>query len=163
MNIVGKLRSTTAPLQHGRGGLSFLMSKGERYAFAGGFGFVKGYYREKSLIRGWLPTDLAVGVGATLLGAIAQVVSRGGVRPGLVASLAPHLDSLGDAGVMSWANSIGAAWGAKKSGRQVLVLNEGAKAPAQIPAGYTQVAGVEKDPGGAYLTRDQVAFYNERR
>lgn len=147
-------------LDRGHGLVNTLVNKGERYGAALGFGFLKGYYREKMLIGGKVPADLAVGVVATLAGAGLDIFTMG--RSGL----SSHLHAVGDTGVQSYLNSIGAAWGAKKSGRTVYVLDEGAKAPAQLPAGMaaTQVVGaIPQAVGGAYLSPEEIAHFSVQR
>lgn len=138
----------------------FLVGRGERYAGAALFGALKGYYREKTLIGGKVPLDALAGVGLTLLSAGLTIAAGSrGHRSGL----ASHTLALGDAGVMSWLNSKATAWGTKKSGRQVYVLDAGAKPPGALPPGMTQVAGLPPMVGGAYLSADEIQHYTSSR
>lgn len=135
---------------------SYAIDKGERYGGALLFGFLKGYYREKAMIKG-IPVDALAGGALLIGGAVLAMVSKG--RSGLL----PHMNALGDAGVSSWLNSIGAAWGAKKSGRQVYVLNKGATAPAALPAGMTAVGEIPQAAMGSVLSPADIANYTESR
>lgn len=116
-----------API-YNRGPLGFLINKGEKWGGSFFWGFAKGYWREKTVVRG-IPLDLLVGGALTVLSAGLTIATRGKSR------LAPHLDALGDSGVMSFWNSWGAAWGTKKSGRQVFILDEGKAPPSPLPPG----------------------------
>lgn len=168
MDILGKIkavprtvRAGLPALQYGRGGWSYLVNKGERYVGAAVFGAAKGLWREKAgfHVRGhFIPYDIAVGTGLTLIGAGLTVASQGRSR------LASHLDAVGDAGVMSFIGSVAAAWGAKTAGREVYVLDKGAK--PQIPAGLskqTWLAGLPLAEGGACLTDEDIAAALSKR
>jgi hypothetical protein len=151
----------TRVLERGDGIVPMVGNKLARAAYSGGFGYIKGRYREQASVMG-VPADLLVGVLATAAGAVATI-SGGGQS-----SLGHQLDMLGDAGIMSFTNSIGAYYGAKASGRQVLVLNPGTSAPAALPAGYSQpgmsvLGDIPPAVGGAYLTAEEIAHYTAQR
>lgn len=144
-----------------RAGLGhFVVGRVERYAGAGLFGALKGYYREKTLIGGKIPLDALAGGLATALSAGLMIMAG---SKGRRSQLAPHMLALGDAGLMSWINSKATAWGTKQSGRQVYVLDAGAKPPGNLPAGMTQVAGLPPMVGGAYLSADEIQHYTAGR
>jgi hypothetical protein len=154
-NFMSKMQSIPNALD--RKGLSgYVVDKGERYAAAAGFGFIKGYYRERAAIKG-VPADLLAGAGLTLAAAALEMFGKG--RSGL----APHLNAVGDAGMMSYLGSMGAAMGAKRSGRQVYVLNAGAAKPAALPAGMTAVGALPQAVSGAYLSADEIARFSASR
>ena len=135
----------------------FLVDKGERYAGASLFGFLKGYYRDKAMVRG-IPVDVLAGGALTVVGAILSGLSGG------TSQLAPHLNRFGDAGVMSYLNSRLAGYGMKKAGRSVYVLD--GTAPGALPAGMKKVDMLGAIPaamGGAYLSADEIAKYADRR
>ena len=143
----------------GHGPLGFVVDKGERYGAAFGFGALKGYYREKFVKRG-VGLDLWIGGALTLLSAALSMLSGGR------SSIAPHIERIGDAGVSSYLNSMGAAWGTRKSGREVYVLSAGSPRPAQLPAGMSKSVIGEIPPipsGAAYLTPDEIAFFSGPR
>ncbi len=156
MNFLNKMKNAVPHVADRRPSyMNFAIDKAERYGASLGFGFVKGYYREKAAWKG-VPVDALVG-GAALVGAVvAEVMSNG--RSGL----APHLNAISDAGIQSYLNSIGASLGAKKSGRKVYVLDAGAQAPGQLPPGLHEVLGAS-DGVGAFLSPDEVANYSARR
>jgi hypothetical protein len=141
----------------GSGATGYLVDKGERYAGAAAFGFIKGYYREKAMVRG-VPVDVLAGLGLTLGALLLNMTSRG------MSGLAPHLNAVGDAGIMSYFGSMGASYGARKSGRTVYVLNPGAKVPA-IPPGLTAVGALPQAVAGAgaFLSPEQIAHYSAQR
>jgi hypothetical protein len=157
MSLLAKLKHSTTTVDRRSGVQGYIVDKGERYAGAAAFGFIKGYYREKAMIRG-IPVDLLAGLGLTLGSLVLNIGSRG------MSGLAPHLNAVGDAGVMSYLGSMGASWGAKKSGRTVYVLNPGAKVPV-IPPGLTAVGALPQAVAGAgaFLTPDQIAHYSAQR
>jgi len=132
------------------------MQVAEKYAAAYGFGFLKGYYRERASFRG-VPADLIAGIVGVAGSAVLEVMSNGRSK------LAPHISAVGDAGMMSYLGSMGAAMGAKKSGRQVYVLNAGAAKPAALPAGLTAVGALPQAVGGAYLSADEIARFSASR
>jgi hypothetical protein len=132
------------------------MQVAEKYAAAYAFGFVKGYYRERASYRG-VPADLIAGIAGVAGAAVLEVMSSGR------SNLAPHLSAIGDAGVMSYLGSMGASMGAKRSGRQVYVLNAGAARPGALPAGLTAVGELPQAVGGAYLSADDIARFSAQR
>jgi hypothetical protein len=136
---------------------SYLVDKGERYAGAATFGYVKGYYRDKAYIKG-LPPDLLAGAILTLGAVIAEAATGGRSK------IAPHLNALGDAGMMSWVASKAAAYGVKQSGRTVYVLEAGAKAPSALPPGMRQttVLGAQTNTG-AWLSDADIMNFRARR
>lgn len=139
----------------GHGALGFAVDKAERYAAAYGFGVAKGYYREKMLWRG-LGADLWLGAGFTLGSAVLLALSNG------TSTIAPHLDRLGDAGIMSYLNSMGAAWGNKKAGRTVQVL-QGGRALPSLPTSSGVIGAIPQAMGGSYLTAEELAHFSEKR
>ncbi len=149
-NFMSAMRSTVSAVAS----RSFLMDKAERYAASFGFGYIKGYYRERALFKGY-PVDLWVGALATLGGAYLNVSSYG--RSGL----ALHMDRIGDAGVMSYFNSIGAGKGNRDAGRTVQVL-EGGKPLGSLP-GHAGMIGLEPAGAGAFLTAEDIASYSGPR
>lgn len=150
MKLVATAKKTLSNPPHGtaqRGFKGFLMDKGERVAAAYAFGAAKGYYREKFMFRG-VGLDAVIGTGAWLASAALNAVSGG--RSGM----AEHLERIGDAGLSSYANSMGASWGAKKAGRTVAVL----------PGGKSTVLGyISPAVAGAYLSADEIAHFAARR
>ena len=147
--------------RHSRGVTGTLVNKGERYASSAAFGFIKGYYRERSLIGGVIPVDLLAGAVCTLASAGLEIWSQG------QSNIAPHLGAIGDSGMTSYFNSLGAAWGAKMSKRTVYVLNEGAAAPAALAGMQTPPASVlgelPQAVGGAYLSAEEIAHFASQR
>lgn len=145
---------------HGRGFTGFVVDKGERAAASLLFGYGKGYYREKFVYKGF-GYDLWAGAAATVLGAIFSAASNGNS----VAAL--HLERVGDAGVGSYLNSIGAAMGAKKAGRVVQVLSGGKALPglgARTGVLGNDVVGmIPAAMGGTYLSADEIAKYASKR
>lgn len=130
------------------------VDKVERYGASAVFGFLKG--SGKRYLYKNIPMDAGVGGLLTLLGAYLQIKSHGR------SAIAPHLNAVGDAGVMSYFNSMGAAWGAKKSGRKVYVLEAGAKAPAGLKP--VDVMGeIPQMVSGAFLSADEIANFAGQR
>lgn len=150
-SFITKVTHSAAMVPHRSSNFTnYLVDKGERYAGAAAFGFVKNYYREKAMVKG-IPADLLAG-GLLTLGAVAmEMFSHGRSKA------ACHLNAIGDAGVMSFFNSMGAAYGTKMSGRKVYVLAPGAAAPAALPPGMTAVGAIPQAVGGAYLTAEEIA------
>lgn len=155
-----KVRRGSEALDHGRGFGNFLLDKGTRYTGAAFFGFSKGYWREKTLLWGKIPLDVFVGGISTALGAVLDIHAG---SQGQRSRFAPTLHALGDTGITSWISSHATAYGAKKSGRQVLVLKAGEKAPTQIPAGFEAVGEMPTALDGAYLTDAELANYKRPR
>lgn len=136
----------------GHGTMGFLADKAERYGAAYAFGFAKGYYRERAMWKGY-GADLWIGGAATLASAALNIASGGR------AALAPHLERIGDAGVTSYFNSMGASAGATKAGRSVLVMNQG----QQLPGKKSILGMIPPAMGGAYLSADEIARFASRR
>lgn len=137
---------------HGSSIVGFSLDKIERAAYATGFGFIKGRFREKSLIADTIPTDIAVGGLMTVLSGILNAVTEG------KSNLAKHTERLGDAGVMSFFNSLGASWGAQSADYQVAVVPKTAKLP---PGSAPMVLGaLSQAADGAYLTAEEIAKYS---
>jgi hypothetical protein len=144
-------RSPTTPTKALTG---FVVERAERYGASYLFGYIKGRYRERAMWRG-CGIDLWAGGLLTLTSAWLEIASSGR------SLLAPHLIAVGDAGVQSFFNSIGAAHGGKASGRPVYAMNEGAPKVA-IPAGMSQVpdtvlGAIGPMPQGAYLSAEELA------
>lgn len=137
---------------HGASLVGFGVDKLERSVAAGGFGFIKGYFRERSLVGGVLPADVLAGGLLTLLAAGLNVASEG------KSVLAKHAERIGDAGLMSFFNSLGASWGAKAANYQVAVVPATAKLP---PGSAPMVLGaLPMAAGGTYLTAEELAKYS---
>ena len=154
------MKTHVPQIDNRRGGLSGLViDKGERYAAAAAFGAIKGYYRERaqfSIAGHSIPVDAAAGVGLTLIASVLQVWSGGRSKA------ACHLNAVGDAGVMSWLGSMGAAWGTQKAGRHVYVTDAGSN--PKIPAGMKEIVGaLPQAVGGTYLNADEIAAYSAQR
>jgi hypothetical protein len=156
-NFLAKLKSGIPHVAERKGISGYAVDKVERYAAAAGFGYIKGAYREQAAYRG-VPVDLLAGAAATLGAVVAEALSGGR------SSLSPHLNAIGDAGIMSYLGSMGAAYGAKASGRTVYVLDKGAKKPSALPAGIHAVGALPQADGmGAYLTPEQIMKYSAQR
>ena len=148
MSLANKFASLQRKLPTGtaQSGLKgFLTDKGERYAAAYGFGFAKTYFGDRFLIAGH-GADLWLGALATLLSTFAP------------AKYAPHLERVGDAGMMSALNSLGAAMGVEKSGKQV-VVKQGKKT---VTAGDA-IGMIPPAMGGTELTADAIQRFAQRR
>lgn len=134
--------------------LGFAVEKAERYGAAYGFGYIKGRYRERAMIGGY-PVDVVAGAGLTLLSAGLQIASKGSSK------LAPHLEAIGDSGVTSYFNSLGAAAGARAGGRTTYVQKYGAPPLKVVPPGLEippdAVGAIPPAAAGAYLTPDELA------
>lgn len=140
-----------------RGFKGFAIDKGQRAVFAGAFGYAKGYYGEKFIWKGH-GADLWLGVGAFLLSSFFNTYSSGS------SSIAKTLERVGDAGVMSAANSYGAAMGLEKSGNKVAVITEpgmGLSRRHQISGDI--VGAIAGAKAGPYLTPEAVANFAKRR
>jgi hypothetical protein len=159
MAVLAKLKrmNPLKNLPHGTARSGFkglLIDKGTRYGAAFGFGAAKGYYGERFLWKGH-GADLWIGVGALLVGAGMESFSGGRSR------LAPTLERIGDAGVMSALGSIGAAWGMDQAGRSVHVSTPGKNA---LSAAKSTVLGhIPQAMGGAYLSPDEIQRFAARR
>lgn len=159
MNFKSALKAVPRHLPHGTASRSLtgtLIDKGERYGAALGFGFIKGYYREKQTFRG-IGADAIVGGAALLSSLVLNISSNGNSH------LADHLERIGDAGVSSYLNSIGASLGAQKSGRSTLVLDARKGQPNALPKKDEALGAIPPAMGGAYLTAEEVARFAGRR
>ena len=146
---------------NGHGIAGFAVDKAERYAAAAAFGAAKGYWREKTVWAG-VGADLWIGAAATLASAGLQAFTYGR------SNVAPHLERIGDAGVMSYINSMATAWGTKKAGRVVQVIQGGKNLPG-LPV-HSGVIGAGESVGaippavhGAYLSAEEIANYSVPR
>lgn len=135
-----------ADLFHGRSIGALAVDKAERSAAAFGFGYIKGYYRDRAMVMGQ-PLDLVAGVGLTALGAVLSMASNG------KSALAPHIERVGDAGLASYFNSIGAAMGAKAAGTQVQVVKG-------LDSHVSILGEIPPAVHGSYLTADEIARYS---
>lgn len=129
----------------------FLVDKGERYAASYAFGWIKGHYRERAMFRGQ-PADLLAGGGALAVSVLLNVASGG--RSGM----ADHLERIGDAGIQSYLNSLGASKGAQMAGRQVMVLPAGKTAKQSVVGALPSVTG-----NAAYLSPEEVENFSAAR
>lgn len=156
-NFLAKVKNGIPHIADRKGVTGYVTDKVERYAAAAGFGYIKGAYREQAAYRG-VPVDLLAGAAATLGAVVLEAIGSGR------SSLAPHLNAVGDAGIMSYLGSMGAAYGAKSSGRTIYVLDKGAKKPSALPAGLSAVGAIPQADGlGAYLTPEQILKYSGQR
>lgn len=160
MSFLTKFKKVPSHLPTGtaRGGVGgFLVDKGERYGAAYAFGFIKGHYRERAMVKG-VPLDAAVGASLLAGSVLLNLFTNG--RSGL----AEHAERIGDAGIQSYLNAMGAAKGASMAGHQVMVLPAGAK--AGLPSGQKQqVVGMVPPvaPGASFLSSAAVRNYANRR
>ncbi len=141
---------------NGRGALGFVVDKGERYAAAFGYGYMKGKLHEKFMWKG-MGLDLVTGVALVASSVVANVASGGRSH------LAAHLERVGDAGVSSYLNSIGASMGAQSAGRSVMVLDSGKTPGKTAIKGHSIVGEIPPAMGGAYLTADELNHFSARR
>ena len=129
----------------------FAVDKAERYGAAFAYGYAKGYYREKFVWRN-VGLDLWSGAALTLLSAGLQAASGG------QSALAQHAGRVGDSGVQSYLNSIGASWGAKKAGRQVVVMPAGSALPPGAPPAV--LGELPQATGGSFLTPEEISKFS---
>lgn len=134
----------------GQGLRGLAVDKAERWGGALAFGAAKGYWREKFIV-GRAPLDLWIGAGASLLSVVLSATSFG------TSPLAPHLERVGDAGMMSWLNSMGTSYGASWAGRK-----------PELPAwtgvrGEDAVGELPPVTGGALLSAEEIARYAQPR
>ena len=161
-NLLKTLKAIPKNLPHGtmpeRSGFKgVLIDKGERFGAAFAYGAAKGYYGERFIWRGH-GLDAWTGAGALLVGSFLNAATGGH------SALAPHLERIGDAGVMSALGSLGAAWGMERAGRAVHVLAPGKNAAAPgLPKKSTVLGYIPQAMGGSYLTADEIARYASRR
>ena len=157
-SFMAKVKKIPHELPHGtaRSGLKgFIWDKGERYGAAFAFGAAKGYYGDRFV---WKNHGLDMWLGA---GALAASVVSNAFNVGT--KLAPHLERIGDAGVMSALNSLGAHWGITKAGGSVQLSHPSAK--AALPGGRPQTMLGHIPPAGvgAFLTPNDIAKFAARR
>lgn len=128
-----------------------LAVKGTRVAASWAFGSIKGYFRERAVVAGGrVPLDALVG-SVALLGSAFLTAQRGGA-PSLGASM---LEAVGDAGVQSYAGTMGAGRFAKASGAIVATTQKRPLQPAT-----TTVRGIG---GSSFLSPTQLGYYARRR
>ena len=141
-----------------RGPLGFIVNKGERYVTALGLGLAKGAYREKMLWWG-LPSEMLGGLAFTAAAAVLKIVA--GAR-GYESALAPHAEAIGDTGMTTWLNGVGAVWGHKWKGRHLVSLPPGADTKA-LPPGSTVIAGLPQAKSGKFLSDEEIARWTSPR
>lgn len=83
-----------------------------------GLGYLQGRYRERSMVMG-VPVDLLAGVAGK--GLAIAATAFGGSKG---AKLAPHLNNIGVAGLVSYAHTHGVGAGSKKAGVKRLLVQE---------------------------------------
>jgi hypothetical protein len=132
-----------------------LVDKGERYGAAWAFGALKGYYADRFMYRG-MGYDFWAGIAGLATATLLQTVAGGNSKVAL------HLERLGDAGLSSYLNSMGAHWGMTKAGRDAKLLPpSGGKKP---PAIRGDILGmIPPAMGGSYLNADDIARYSSAR
>lgn len=153
MAIMTKVKKMASPanLPHGtapRGIKGVLVDKGERYGAAYALAFSKTYFGNKFIFQGQ-GADLWIGV-LSMLGVVAANVGIGGST---LSRLAPHLERIGDAGIISAVSSLGAQYGMKKAGLQANLL------PAS-PGGKKAIKG-DDDILGMVPGSDASAFLSD--
>lgn len=156
MSLLAKIKGGLSKVDDGRGLTGMLVEKGERYGSSFAFGFIKGYYREKAMIKG-MPVDLLAGAGMTLAACVLEAYSGGRSK------IAPHLHAIGDAGMMSYINSVGVSMGTKQSGRKIYLLEKGAAAPAGIKEAEHILGELPPAVGGPFLSADEIAKFASPR
>ncbi len=137
----------------GRGPLGFVVEKGERYGTSLALGMAKGYYGERFTFKGH-GYDLWGGAALTVLSTMLTIFSRGRSEAGL------HLGRVGDAGMQSWLNSMGAAYGMQHAGRSVAVLAPG---NAQPKIAGDSIGMIPPVTAGAWLDKNDFAKYASPR
>ncbi len=149
MSFLAKMKKIPKELPHGTassGLKGVLIDKGERYGAALAFGYAKGHYYDRFLWKGH-GADMWIGVGGLLASAMLNAFSGGRSR------LAPHIERIADAGVMSALNTLGTAWGAEK--------RTGGALPGPKVKGM--IGAIPPAMGGAYLTPEQIAAFAKPR
>jgi hypothetical protein len=148
--LVARNADGSVDLHHG-----FVVDKVERFGAALAFGYAKGYYHpgNKFTYRG-LGKDLWVGAGLHVAAVGLTMFSEG---RGPMSDAAAHLERIGDAGISSYLNSLGAAMGYKKA--------TASAAPAALPAASSPplLGAIPAAMGGAYLTADEIAHFSAPR
>ena len=159
MKVLAKLKS--GPYLSSRGGHGwmtgngpggFVVDKVERYGASYAFGFLKGYYRDRASWRG-IGVDALVGGASLLVATGLNMMSHGHSK------LAPHLERIGDSGLQSYLNSIGASNGATAAGRAVMVLDQAKPAVR----GFDILGMIPQAMGGSYLRPEDIANFASRR
>lgn len=115
-----------------------------------GFGYIQNAYRSKAHVMG-VPLDLAAGIGF-------KAVSLGASMLGMGSGFAPHLDTIGNAGIGAFFHTLGAGHGAQKAGVKRLLVNEAdmVKAKAALP-NATILGDLGKAPKGDFLSAKDLA------
>ncbi len=110
-----------------------------------GLGYVKNRWRDKAHVKG-VPVDLAGGIVLKLASLAMQLSNKG-------TGLAPHLDTVGNAGVGAFFHTLGSSHGAAASGLRRLLIpaSDVAKAKAALP-NATILGEIPKAPPGDYLS-----------
>lgn len=158
-SIVHKIKSVPAHLPvgtaHRRGVMGMLVDKGERYGAIAAYGFAKGFYADKFVGPLGQGYDLWSGLGFQALGVVLNIASAGRSKA------ACHLERLGDAGIMSWIDTVATKWGHDKAGRQVVSVSPG-KNVARLP-GQSVVGMISPAATGPFLSADDIARFANRR
>jgi hypothetical protein len=161
-NHLGPQRSALAvnePSMLNRGPVGFMVNKGEKLAAGYLLGYAKGKYRDKLLVWGQ-PAEMLGGVALTALAAIFKI--HAGSR-GVESTLAPHIESFGDAALITWMNGLGSVAGHKSAGRKMIELPAGADT-SKLPAGATVVSGLsDKIKPGRFLSDDEISHWTAPR
>lgn len=124
-----------------------------KYGSAAAFGYVKG--TGKRAFHG-VPIDAGVGLAALATSVFLTIKSHGR------SIIGSYAGDVADAGIMSYLNSIGAAYGAKSSGRKVYVLEAGAKPPAGLKP--VDVMGeLPQAVGGSFLSAAEIQNFSQQR
>jgi hypothetical protein len=159
MAIMTKVKKLAHELPHGtapRGFKGALVDKGERYGAAAAFAYSKTRYGSK-FIWGGHGADLWLGIGG--LAAAALSVAFGGRG---ISRLAPHLERLGDAGMISAISSLAAQQGMQHAGLQANLLP--ATPGKRAIKGDDDILGmVPGGKAGAFLTDDQMLNFSSPR
>ncbi len=143
----------------------FVVDKIERWGGTFGFGMVKGYYGKRALINGMIPIDLAVGGVLSAL-SLGIMIKSGGSPSGMSRSVALHASRIGDAGMQSFLDSMGARFGASLAKKQLGRGPAGALPGGweEAVAGEPQVVGaLPEATGGAYLTPEEIARFSDAK
>jgi hypothetical protein len=157
MSVLAKIKSV--PLPHGTakpGLVGVAWDKGERYVASWGFGALKGYYGERFGWRGYAG-DLLIGSGALAASVLLRMVSNGN------SPAAAHLERVGDAGLQSYLNSMGAHWGMTKAGRSVAMAPPAGGGKKRTALTGDILGMIPPAMGGSYLNADDIARYSSVR
>src|SRR6266702_270088 len=122
----------------------------EKMGAIAAFGYVTNKYREKVTFYG--------GHGDLLAGFVLKAAAVAGAVMGKGGNLLPHLNNVGDAGLMAWAHAIGSGWGAQSSGVKRLLIKESdlKKAKAALPDA-TVLGEIPKAPHGRFMSAAELA------